>query len=114
MKHVYELSLFIMAKTGSKKYPHKFKVKALLLYQNNGYNQAQTARQLKITPRTLNNWRKELGDEVFKEEINPEDKLLIPEERKKEITILRNEMMNKEEMFLERVYHARERSIEKD
>lgn len=101
-----------MAKAGSKKYPLKFKVDALMLLQQNSFNAKITAEQLNMSQRTLAEWKKKFGPDVYGT-LEEDDKLLVPDERFKKIGELRKSVLNREEMFLEKVYDARDEALKR-
>jgi transposase-like protein len=99
---------------GSKRYSKKFKINALLLLQNNGFNQSRTARELNINLHTLRKWRELLGAEVYdKSDLSEDDKNLLPIERASKVTVLRNNMMQAEEEFLTKVYDVRNKAVDR-
>jgi transposase-like protein len=99
---------------GSKKYTHKFRINALLLLQSNGFNQSRTAREVKVNLHTLRKWMEKYGAEVFdKTNLSEEDKNLLPMERKGKINALRQDMMVREEEFLEKVYQIRDKAVDR-
>lgn len=98
----------------NKKYNQTFITKALLLYQKNNYNEKGTCDEIGISPRTLNNWKSKYGAEVLKSEsLSPDELMVIPEERKKAIQGLREEIILNEKGYLEEISKARDLAIER-
>jgi hypothetical protein len=95
-----------------RKYTKEFIVQALLILQRNDFNVNKTAKELHLQQVTLRNWKNRYGKDVFTE-LSSDDKLINPSERKKVISTIKEEILSREKIFLDKVLTIRDIAIER-